>query len=80
MLEFQFATLALAAVTVATPAGRPGGYGGNTVSRVVSSLEGLLQGDLAGIGPFAPITNQILRDYVEPVEVGVSHRTATDSH
>lgn len=60
---------ALAAATVATPAGRTPNYGGNALSSILSSLTKLLQDDAAETGPLGPITNQIIKDYVEPIEV-----------
>ncbi|KAK4543707.1 hypothetical protein LTR36_005352 [Oleoguttula mirabilis] len=55
---------ALATVTAASPASPRS----SALSGVVSSLERLLQSDPAETGPFAPITSQIIKDYVEPLE------------
>ncbi|KAK5120482.1 hypothetical protein LTR85_006137 [Meristemomyces frigidus] len=66
MLSALLATLAVAAI--ASPASPPGGYSNNALSGAVSSLERLLGGDPAETGPFAPVTSQILKDYIEPVK------------
>ncbi|KAK5704510.1 hypothetical protein LTR17_021818 [Elasticomyces elasticus] len=58
---------ALATAAAATPAGRPNSYGSNTLSSIFSSLTKLLQNDPAQTGPFAPVTSQIIKDYVEPI-------------
>ena len=36
---------------------------------VISQLEGLLAGFASSSGPYAPVTSQIVQDYLEPVEV-----------
>lgn len=58
----------LAAVAKASTAALPNKYADGNLGTAVSSLTQLLQGDLAMDGPFAPITNQIVRDYVEPIQ------------
>lgn len=61
---------ALAGVAAALPNGPPPGYGsGNNLGNVVSSIEKLLQGDAAELASLAPVTSQILQDYVEPIQV-----------
>lgn len=63
----------LAAVAKASTAALPNKYADGNLGTAVSSLTQLLQGDLAMDGPFAPITNQIVRDYVEPIQVNRSN-------
>ncbi|KAK1810214.1 hypothetical protein LTR12_015422 [Friedmanniomyces endolithicus] len=63
-----FVLAAFATTAAAIPATRPSNYGGNPLSNIFSSLTILLHDDPAESGPFAPITDQILKDYVEPIE------------
>ena len=63
---------ALAGVAVAAP-GQPSSYGynnGNAASSLMASLQKQLQGGLPSISSLAPVTSQILKDYLEPIEVG----------
>ncbi len=68
-----FVLAAFATTAAANPATRPSIYGGNPLNNILSSLTSLLHDDPAESGLFAPITDQILKDYVEPIEVGRRH-------
>lgn len=59
----------LAGVVAAAPNGPPSYKPSNPLSSIISSLETLLKGDPAETGPFAPVTSEIIQDYVEPIEV-----------
>jgi len=63
---------ALAVAAKASPAWPSNNNAIGNVGSVVSSLTQLLRDDSAMNGPFAPITNQIVKDYVEPIEVNPS--------
>lgn len=57
----------LAGMAAAFPPSLPSAHGGNSLGSIVSSVSQSLQSEL--VGPFAPISSQILRDYLEPIEV-----------
>lgn len=63
----------LAGVAIASPTKRQNSYGGsNTISSIISSLEHQIASSGDETGPFAPISSQILNDYIEPIEAGSS--------
>jgi len=62
---------AFAATAAASPVGKSSAYGSNDLSSIVSSVETLLQGDLARTGSLAPVTSQILEGYIEPIQVSL---------
>lgn len=72
----SFLLSGLATLALSSPAASAGGYSTNAFGDVVSSLERLLQGDSAETGPFAPVTSNIIKDYVEPLEVTLTRQTS----
>ncbi|KAK3112816.1 hypothetical protein LTR53_010497 [Teratosphaeriaceae sp. CCFEE 6253] len=56
----------LATAAAASPTSKSGGYGSNGLSSIISSLEKLLSGVKSGT--YAPVTTQIISDYIEPIE------------
>lgn len=65
----------LICVAAASPTNSPRGFGGGIWGDVWSLIKPLLQGsELSISGPFAPVTPEILKDYIEPVNVSVPSR------
>lgn len=65
------ATLAL---LLGSASASPQGYGSKTFSSIVSSLQKLLPANGWQSGDYAPVTSQIVKDYLEPVKVGRQSR------
>lgn len=60
--------IAFTALAVASPVAR---RDSNPLASIVSSLESLLGSGVVDSGPFAPVTSQIIQDYIEPVQVSM---------
>jgi len=57
------------ALLFGSAAASPPGYGSSTIASIVSSLEKLLPANGWKSGDYAPVTSQIVKDYLEPVKV-----------
>lgn len=67
----KIAALALLACSVgASPSVQQRDYGSNIWSKILSLVSPFLEeGSLSTSGPFAPVTPEILKSYIEPVNV-----------